>query len=720
MTSVSPKRAAAELEAVLAKSFFLTTIEGSDFEGSASVNGSVMSRDSGALLEPERFILASRSAHPRHLLLQRSQSSSSMSDIDDDVLPRPDIMARSKSLGSCTDKEIQQISKSIRARSLMDDDSATVTSSGAASSAKDSSAGTKERFTFIANIGDMQKDRSYDTAKSVGSRKSRRSKQSKRSSRSRKRGDSLEREISLMILQTAEHGADSAHFLVSQEPEIKPQCKSAEDILGDLFVSQDTSLEPITLKEGTTEFRAFYADDDKPISPGSLTFLPADEQPLSPSLDVSPLDTTNELPSPLTDVALIETKSSKDSGSIFIFQPDAEKNNVVEDEDLHAPTYAKKYIKQDRKVTAAAIVSEAPSEDSLFFFSGTSNNTQDTSRGSEVLFPERSLKEEFAFGSRWSPDVNAKQMPAATTKELRLKPGPKFLCNSADAFATLNDQEMLRTNSSLDQSTDRYKIELESSTSGTSIEVSRSFVSATDGASEVQHVLAMVASPTASDSGALNLEREDSFVDESASQEERVAQEELFLDKLVDIVKVARERPRDLQLADYYKSESGETESITTVEYLEDELSREQTFESEEKPRPMVPRVDSLENLGDHPDPELDDFLEHVGFGDSDDEDESSDERVDGVSDFDEEESSGERADDDEWTAFDSSPFGKSRFENDEASGSTAPPPENGKHSPESPTSITDFSTKDSSREKAKVIWLANKGQVEPDDMSSI
>ena len=707
---VSPKRAAAELEVVLAKSLFLTTPEGSDFEGSTSVNESDVSRDSGALVEPERFRLLPRSSLPRHLLLQRTKSNSSMSDIDDDVLPRPGRAVRSKSLGSGTDNEIQQISISIRARSLMDDDSATAASSAATSSAKDSSAETiKERFAFIANIGDMQKDMSYDTTKSVGSRKSRRSKQSRRSNRSRKRGDSLEREISLTILQTAEQGADSAHFLVSKEPEITSPVKSAVDILGDLFVSQDTSLEPISLEEGATEFRAFYADDAKPVSPGSLTFIPVDEQPLSPSLCGPPPKSTEEVPSPLTDVALIATKNSKDSGSIFTFHPDAEKED--EEEEIRAPTYAKKYIEpprpeQDRRQMAvAAIVSGSPSEDSLFSFSETSDVTQDTARGRELLFPEHSLKEEFAFGSRWSPDAKAEQSPATTPKKLRLKPRPEFRDNSADAFATLNDQDMIPTSSSIHQSTDRYKIEMESSTGDTSIEVTRSFVSATDGASEVQQMLAMMASPTASESGALNLEKEDSFVDESASQEEKQVQEELFLDKLVDIVKVARERPRDIQLADYYKSESGETESISTVEYPEDEQSPEESVESERKPSLTVPRVDSLENLGAHPDPDLDDFLEHIGFGDSDDEDESSGEGVE---------------DDDEWTAFDSSPFGKSRFENDEASGSTAPPPESGKHSPESPTSITDFSTKDSVRDEAKVIWLANKGQVEVDDMSSI
>ena len=40
-----------------------------------------------------------------------------------------------------------------------------------------------------------------------------------------------EREISLTILQTAEQGADSAHFLVSKEPEITSPVKSAVDIL---------------------------------------------------------------------------------------------------------------------------------------------------------------------------------------------------------------------------------------------------------------------------------------------------------------------------------------------------------------------------------------------------------------------------------------------------------------------------------------------------------
>lgn len=693
---ISPKRAAAELEEVLSKSLFLTAPEDSDFDnGSTSINAdSDVSRDSTFdWPHPERFRLTPRPAPGPRRILERSQSSSSTASVED--MPtgwqRPSLGTRSKSLGSVTSGEIHQ---KIRSKSLIDDDSATAASSAAASSASGG-----ERFTFISNIGEVTKVNASLETKSIGSRKSRRSRQSRQSRQSRKsirsirsgkRGDSLEREISLTILQTAEQGADSAHFLVNSAPVVKSPVKSPEEILGDLFVSQDTSLEPISLHEASIEqFRGFFDDSgDAQLSPSSKVLF-ADEPLPSPSSEFAGR-------SPATEDALIATKNSNDSGSVFTFHPEGEKDDDNSEED-QGPSYATKYIgpTQDKK---AAIISEAPSEDSLFTFSDGSQVTQDTARGKDVLFPEESVQEECPIGSKWTPISKTPQTMKQPEKASRLKiqPRPEFGDVSVKAPA------LLRRNSSADKSTEKYKIEMESSAGATSVGASRSFVSASDGAAEVQEALAAVVSPIASESNLpLNLEREDSFANDV-----KVAQEKYFLDKLVDIVQLARERPRDIPLADFYRSSSAEsTDSTSTVEYPEDESPARSVASQNESPMPCV---ESQEKIDDdaHPDPELDDFLEEHGFGDSDSDEENE------IDD-----------DDDEWTAFDSSPFGVSRFASDEASGSTAPLPEkgvdDGKQSPESPTSITDFSTKSNAREKAKIIWW-NRGPPDDTDVLSI
>lgn len=689
----SPKRAAAELEAVLSKSLFLTTPEGSDFDGSISLNESDISRDSALdWAHPERFRLPPRSAsmpRPRQVL-ERSRSEKGGWQTQ-----RPTLGMRSKSASSITASEFKQMDEKIRHKSLIDDDSAT-----AASSAKESSTGNSEEcFTFIANIGDMKKDSSHDTARSVGSRKSRRSKQSRiskqsrRSMRSRKRGDSLERDISLTILQTAEQGADEAHFLVSAEEDVKILVKSAEEILGDLFVSQDTSLEPISLEDGATEFQAFFPEQGQ-LAPSSEPLTSKDEQPFR----------TNEFTRMTSPTALqIDPNSSSDSDSIFTFHPDDDVGDENEQQ-YHSPRYAENYLANLQETNkASTIVSEAPSADSLFTFSESSEITTNTSRGNELLFPEDALKEEFPIGTRWSPDEtpNNREQPVKSPR-LLLSPRPEYNDISFDRPSTSLDA--VRKNSSPDPLTDRYETEMECNAG---INVSRS----SDGACEVQHAMATVTSPAASESnfaGALNLEREDSFVDDS-SQEQKVAQEEIFLDKLVDIVQVARERPRDIALSQFYKSESCETESSGTVEYPQDTVDHpeDEQFPSAKTENKTLARVDSLEKLAKdaHPDPELDDFLDMHGFGDSDSSDSDSEDEVTGEN-------------EDDWMAFDSSPFGVSRFSSDEGSGLSAPPPESGKHSPESPTSITDFSSNSSAREKAKVIWW-NKEQTE-DDMLSI
>lgn len=703
---ISPKRAAAELEEVLSKSLFLTP-EDSDFDGSVSLNESDISRDSAFdWPHPERFRLAPRHSSAPRLPPQRlvrshsSSSTSSMEDLptDNSGWPHPPAATRSKSLGSATSSEIQQ---KIRGKSLIDDDSATATSSAVASSA---SGGKGERLTtFISNIGDVnKKDTSFEASRSIGSRKSKRSRQSRKSAkstRSRKRGDSLEREISLTILQTAEKGADSAHFLVNSEPVVKSPVKSAEEILGDLFVSQDVSLEPITVEEGATKFRAFFADDEPhQLSPTTQTLF-ADEQ-------LSPVSELAQELSPSAEDALIATKNSKDSGSIFTFHPDDE----VDDEDSEkGPGYVKNYINtrpEEAKRQVSAIIAEAPSADSLFAFSEASEVTEDTVRGKEILFHEDALKEEFPNGSRWSPPLpksdvlqQEKEQPVKSPR-LTLTARPDFNNLSVDDLDA--DQNVLRTNSSADESTDRYKIEMESSIS---VGASRAFVSASDGASEVQQALAAVASPAISENDfEVNLEREDSF-----ANDEKIAQEEYFLDKLVDIVQVARERPRDVQLSEFYNSESAETESTSTVEYPEDEdeLASLSGHNDENQNSDLLPRIESQEKIDDgaHPDPELDDFLEEHGFGEDSDSDK-------------EDVSKGEV--DDEWTAFDSSPFGVSRFANDEASGSTAPPPAEGEHSPESPTSITGFSSGSSAREKSKIIWWNREQPADDADVLSI
>ena len=679
---ISPKKAAAELEAVLSKSMFLTTPESSDFDGSFSHSESDISRDSALeWTHPER---RRRRLVPRSASNPRPQRQS-IPVASGTVRSRPAAMGRSKSLGSATPYERQedmyQLSK--MARSLMDDDSCTVTSSVENSG---------EGCTFIDNIGDMKNHRSLDNTRSDTSRRSRRSARSRQSRASRrsmhlrKRGDSLEREISLAILHTAAEGADSAHFLVNNSEEVTSPVKSAEEILGDLFVSQDVSLEPISLEEGAIEFRAFFAEEEQQ-SPAT------------------------------TDDAVIATKPTEDT--LFTFNPEGQ-GRLVEgkDEDDEAPSYAKKYInplpETNRDVTA--IISEAPSEDSLFSFSDV---TEDTARGRELLFHEDALQEEFPIGSRWAPEDTLKksEQPApAKSRILVLRPRPEFNALSDKRPSTPQEppasQAQLRT-SSMDQCFDRYEIEMEYSAAGAAsvgLDPSRSFVSASDGTSEVQQALAMVSSPASSTvgEGVLNLEREDSFLDEDNM--EKVKQEEIFLDKLVDIVHVARERPMDIKLSEYYKSESTETESTATVEYPDDEQPTHADAENEQ--RASVPDVKSEEKIGDndHPDPELDDFLEEHGFGGSDEE--SNAEEY--------EELNGE--DDGEWMAFDNSPFGVSRFADDrtdEASGSTAPPPAEGKKSPESPTSITDFSVIPSAREEAKVAWWS-KGTSDDTDVLSI
>lgn len=706
---ISPKRAAAELEEVLSKSLFLSTPEDSDFDGSTSLNDSDMSRDSAFDWHPapERFRLAPRpSSRPTvRRQLERSHSSTSTSSLEEvhhtAAVPRPTMATRSKSLGAATASEVVQ--RDIRAKSLIDDDSGTdAASSAVASSASGGDdalavAAAKRRFTFISNIGEVTKvDHNLD-AKSVGSRKSRRSRQSRqsrksvRSTKSRKRGDSLERDISLTILQTAEKGADSAHFLVNSAPVVKSPVKSPEEILGDLFVSQDTSLEPISLDEHSNEFGTpFFTETVKPSHDSPISKPLFTESEFSPTSELSPQ-------SPATEAALIATKNSKDSGSIFTFTPKDEGDNDQDSEEDQGPSYAKNYIDgtHSDKNNVSAIISESPSEDSLFAFSD-SEVTQDTDRGKELLFPEDSLKEEVPIGSRCAPTTSNK-VTQKKAPRLAIPPRPQH-------EAVHHHQDVLRTSSSAEKSADRYKIEMESSTGASSIGAPRSYVSASDGACEVQQALAAVSSPVASEKEyEVNLEREDSF-----TQEEKVAQEEHFLDKLVDIVQVARERPRDVQLSEFYKSSSGETDdaSESTVEYPEDESPTQ----SVDARNPLG--VESDEKLTEeaHPDPELDDFLEEHGFGESSDEEDNELQQELGEDDD----------DDDEWTAFDS-PFGASRFANDEASGSTAPPPEDGSnaHQPESPTSVSDFSSNPTAREKAKIIWW-NREKPDDSDMLSV
>jgi len=520
---ISPKRAAAELEAVLSKSLFLSTPEESDFEGSIySVNESDISRDSSALdwAHPDNFRLPPRSVSTpfprRHL--ERSQSPSSVGESPIGWSERPSFRDRSKSLGSVTSDEMHRIAQDIRSRSLMDDDSATVASSAVACSTVSSSADTSgERFTFIANIGDVNNDTSYDTAGSVDSRKSKRSRQSRRSARSRKRGDSLEREISIMILQTAGQGAEDAHFLVTTEPEVKSPVKSAEEILGDLFVSQDTSLEPISLEDGATEFRTFFSEDE-PASPLSKPLFVEDEPMLSPS----------------SEAALIDSKDSGDSDeSIFTFHPgDGEKKE--DEEEYQMPSYAANYINKQGKKKVSAIISEAPSQDSLFAFSVTSDITEDTARGKELLFPEDALKEELPIGSRWSPtNESSKENEQPTTPERFVpQPRPAFNELSVDRPSTTQEhsddqvepQDVLRPSSSADGSTDRYQIEMDFAGGTPSVGALRSFVPVSDGTSEVQQALVEVMSPATSEKdfdGDYNLEREDYFVNEEQDDREK-------------------------------------------------------------------------------------------------------------------------------------------------------------------------------------------------------
>jgi hypothetical protein len=58
----------------------------------------------------------------------------------------------------------------------------------------------------------------------------------------RKRGNSLERDISRTILQTAAAGANDAHFLVETKPTEDPSTKSAQFILSDLFQDAPRSM----------------------------------------------------------------------------------------------------------------------------------------------------------------------------------------------------------------------------------------------------------------------------------------------------------------------------------------------------------------------------------------------------------------------------------------------------------------------------------------------
>lgn len=494
-----------------------------------------------------------------------------------------------------------------------------------------SSSGHSVPLTLIANIGDV-KFISYDSARSVSSRRSRKSRRSRCvSDRSRKRGNSLERDVSLAILQTAAGGAESAHFLVAYEQ--KSPIKSAEDILSDLFVSQDTSLETFSHDE-TVEFPNAFLDT---------------------SLETFSHDETDEFP----NAFLVDATTEPTSEVVFTeLSPSA-----PEDKDtMTSPNFARNDLDWTMETTgpSTTTISETGTDDSLFSFSDV---VQSSKRVNELLYPEDVLDR---IQSGWLPNDSPKAIPPTSTnkaEELTLETNSVLTDKAVVASPERNAQESPSVN--------RYSTL--AGPGNKTVSPNRAG-STSDGASEVQHAFSFVSSSTA-EMNVLSMALKSSSIERLDTSKEKVLssstpgeevlsveREQIFLDKLVDIVaKAQKERPANVHMSHYFESEDGKESNCAE----EHETSRAQSGAADANIS-SVPRVESNESA---PDPALDAFSHTRGFGDSNDGD-------------------GEG----EWMAFDTSPF--TNLDNMTAtSGSTNVASQGDKPPPDSPTSITVFSS---------------------------
>jgi hypothetical protein len=543
-----------------------------------------------------------------------------------------------------------------------------------------------ETFTLIANIGDMTFE-SYEagSSRSVGSPRSRKSRLSRKSMRcSRKRGNSLERDVSLLILQTAAGGAESAHFLV--KPKRATPIKSAEDILSDLFVSQDTSLETFSLdkEDGNVEFPNLFSVE-----------------------------------------ATIEPETTADQ-SMSTMKPSP--SIPGEGDTSTSPGRTGNYVLVSNRETSggSSVISETFTDDSLFAFSDVLEWPPKT--GDKALYPEEAQD---LIQSKWTLNDAPKESARSSTKEvegstleaksvltsLTLEassvliekavsatgnkpslPGPSPSCSpdrsSYRSTWTPNDVPKGIATTSTREAEGAYSVLTSSTIEATSVltdkavfaagnkpslpgrsllnlspnrvpDRARHRISASDGTSEVQFALSFVSSSTANE-GVLpmvlracsTIEGADTSIGRASSTpdvEENLSaleKEEIFLDRLVNIVATAqKERPANIDISHYFGSED------------------------ENEP--------------------------NASGGSDDDEDDAEP----------------------KWTEFDTSPF--TNLDNmTKASGSTPPAPHGDKPSPDSPTSITDvskisdFSSSSSIREAAKAVWSGYNTNT--DDLVSI
>jgi hypothetical protein len=529
--------------------------------------------------------------------------------------------------------------------------------------------------------------------------------------RSRRRGNSLERDVSLLILQTAAGGAESAHFLV--KPAATTPIKSAEDILSDLFVGQDTSLETFSLDkaDGNAEFRNLFfvetsAGHKTTADPSKSSTEPVPSTAEEINTSTSPgwmkhylLESSKETTGDSTVISETLTDDSLFAFSDVLEEPPKSGNEALYPEDAQDHIQSKSTPNEAPKETAPTSTNETEGStleaNSVFTSSTLEANS---ARADEGVFaagikpssPGRSpnrTPNRSSYRSRWTPNDAPKETATTSTKEAD---GSMFDANSVLTSSTLEAHSVL-----IEKTV--YSARNRPSSPGRSLNRSpnrspdraRHRISASDGASEVQFALSFVSSSTAEEGVLSTVLSTCSTIEEvgtSISKASRtstpdieedlsvVKREEIFLDRLVDIVATAqKERPANVDISLYFGSED-ENESSRTED--NETFSRQSGSET--------PTNSSIAGV-----PHESDFIKTRAFGDSDDEDEQEA----------------------EWTKFDTSPF--TNLDNmTEASGSTAPLPHGDKPSPDSPTSITDFSSKmsdfsssSSIREAAKALW---------------
>jgi hypothetical protein len=555
--------------------------------------------------------------------------------------------------------------------------------------------------------------------------------------RFRKRGNSLERDVSLLILQTAAGGAESAHFLVT--PEATAPIKSAEDILSDLFVSQDTSLEIFSLDEGdgNAEFpNAFFVEAS--MEPEATTVPSTSITEPSPS---PPEEEDTSIPPGLTRNYVLESKkeTTGDSSvisktftddSLFAFsevfqEPPKSGNEALYPEDAQDPIQSKWTPNDAFEETGPTSKKEAegstPEANSVSTSLTLEENSVSTVKavfatGNKPSSPGRSPNRSpnrSSDRSRWMPNDAPKETNPTSTKEAE---GSTLEANSVLTSLTLEANSVLRDKAV-------FATGNKPSSRGRSLHRSpnrspdraRSRVSASDGASEVQFALSFVSSSTAEEgvlsmalSTCLTIDKADTSIDKAwrsstpDTEEDLsgVKREEIFLDRLVNIVATAqKERPANVDISHYFESDDDNESNCTE----DNETFSRQSGAETPTSSSSIARVPQETAEPEVPDPDMDDFIKARAFGDSDDD--------------------GESAQEAEWTAFDTSPF--TNLDNmTEASGSTAPEPHGDKPSPDSPTSITDFSkrsdfsTSSSIRKAANAIWWGY--DTSTDDLASI